>query len=169
MTINIDNFWLNFLSIAIGITGVALAVYEAQSKSKLEKVLKSQIVLMLTRVRVLAPWAHSIRTDIKKYSTPANSNMNKYLWTQYQGINDLYTQMVGYYLQYESSFTYTDLKTMIDNDFINSHWQEEVWRSLMVHRPENREAPVPDYYISNFDNRKKTGNSNTQKTGKYNP
>ncbi|MCK4404277.1 MAG: hypothetical protein KAW02_04230 [candidate division Zixibacteria bacterium] len=75
-------------------------------------------------------------------------NLVRWIWIRYKGLCDLYVMMVTHFLFFEKRFTYDDLKRLVDNKVISSSWEEDIWRNLIAQRPENRNATVPDPFIS---------------------
>ena len=140
--------WFNYISIAIGIAGLCFAVYERHSRQKLKRVLKNQYMVLFNRIKNYVPRASVIESYIIENKLPTDSKLVRHLWIKYQGLNDLYVSTVGYFLQHENKFTYSDLKKFVDNQFISSEWSEKVWRSLICHRKENRKSEVPDLFCA---------------------
>ena len=140
--------WLNVLSLCIGAVGLIFALYEYQSKLNLKRVLRGQYMVLFNRMKYMLPRATVIEKYIAEHDIPPESHLVKHLWTQYQGIHDCYVSMVGSYLQYEKKFTYKDIESLIANQFINTVWQEKIWRSLICNRIENKGKQIPEFFMN---------------------
>jgi hypothetical protein len=68
----------------------------------------------------------------------SKETLRQWLWSLHKGASDNYVALVNYYLSLEESFTYKDLEYLKKAGVITTNWEENVWRSQIVFRPENR-------------------------------
>ena len=134
---------LLYLSLAIGVIGLLFGWYEKREHIRLKDAFLDQSNVMMQRLVARSIAAKKIRTLLKSVSN--NEKVSELMWTQYQGISDLYVGMVSYYLQNVGRFTYEDIARLVRNGFITTRWEESVWRDLVALRPENRARDVPDF------------------------
>jgi len=139
--------WLEIftaLSFAVGIGGIVMAIIQHRARVRLKGVHNSQLLAALNRTNMMVGLKDNIRKMIQKVQ---DAETIGWVWSKHQGICDLYVMIVSHYLSVEKTFTYGDLKTLVQNRVITSKWEERIWRNLIGQRPENRNAHVPDNYI----------------------
>ena len=141
------NTFLPIGSFVIGLLGLIFGLMQYRDSRRIKRLMEDQYMVLFNRVKYRMPSKETIRKYISEHQLSGDSKLTDHLWTSYQGISDLYVSMVGFYLNNEKKFTYTDLEKMVKNKFVNSHWQEKVWRNLISNRPENRNTSVPDFYL----------------------
>jgi hypothetical protein len=155
-----------FLSITgtlFGIVGTLLAFFQWKKVKNVEKLRREQLSASINRAKFLIIPNEVIEKIIMNDDIESKETLRQWLWSLHKGASDNYVALVNYYLSLEESFTYKDLEYLKKAGVITTNWEENVWRSQIVFRPENRKKSED---ISHFEldtqnytvKRKKTDN-----------
>jgi hypothetical protein len=140
-----------FLSITgtlFGIVGTLLAFFQWKKVKNVEKLRREQLSASINRAKFLIIPNEVIEKIIMNDDIESKETLRQWLWSLHKGASDNYVALVNYYLSLEESFTYKDLEYLKKAGVITTNWEENVWRSQIVFRPENRKKSED---ISHFE------------------
>jgi len=137
-----------FLSIIGTLLGTLFAVLQWKKVKNVEKLRREQLSASINRAKFLIIPNEVIEKIIMNDDIESKETLRQWLWSLHKGASDNYVALVNYYLSLEESFTYKDLEYLKKAGVITTNWEENVWRSQIVFRPENRKKSED---ISHFE------------------
>lgn len=135
---------LEIISSVIGLLGLGFALYEYVKRVRIETALRTQFGISLNRLRSLMTYDMDMNRLLEEVES---KEVIAWAWANNKGLSDIYASMVGYYLAGQSTFTYKDLKSHVDNGVVRTAWEEYVWRDAIAFRPENQGGKPPEPFI----------------------
>ena len=127
-----------FLSIIGTLLGTLFAVLQWKKVKNVEKLRREQLSASINRAKFLIIPNEVIEKIIMNDDIESKETLRQWLWSLHKGASDNYVALVNYYLSLEESFTYKDLEYLKKAGVITTNWEENVWRSQIALRPENR-------------------------------
>jgi hypothetical protein len=127
-----------FLSIIGTLLGTLFAVLQWKKVKNVERLRREQLSASINRAKFLIIPNEVIEKIIMNDDIESKETLRQWLWSLHKGASDNYVALVNYYLSLEESFTYKDLEYLKKAGVITTNWEENVWRSQIVFRPENR-------------------------------
>ena len=137
-----------FLSIIGTLLGTLFAVLQWKKVKNVEKLRREQLSASINRAKFLIIPNEVIEKIIMNDDIESKETLRQWLWSLHKGASDNYVALVNYYLSLEESFTHKDLEYLKKAGVITTNWEENVWRSQIVFRPENRKKSED---ISHFE------------------
>ena len=137
-----------FLSIIGTLLGTLFAVLQWKKVKNVERLRREQLSASINRAKFLIIPNEVIEKIIMNDDIESKETLRQWLWSLHKGASDNYVALVNYYLSLEESFTYKDLEYLKKAGVITTNWEENVWRSQIVFRPENRKKSED---ISHFE------------------
>ena len=132
------DLFLSITSTLFGIVGTLLAIFQWKKVKNVEKLRREQLSASINRAKFLIIPNEVIEKIIMNDDIESKETLRQWLWSLHKGASDNYVALVNYYLSLEESFTYKDLEYLKKAGVITTNWEENVWRSQIVFRPENR-------------------------------
>jgi len=127
-----------FLSIIGTLLGTLFAVLQWKKVKNVERLRREQLSASINRAKFLIIPNEVIEKIIMNDDIESKETLRQWLWSLHKGASDNYVALVNYYLSLEESFTYKDLEYLKKAGVITTNWEENVWRSQIALRPENR-------------------------------
>lgn len=131
-----------FVGTALGIAGLAVAYVQWKQTKDVERLRREQLLASINRAKFLIIPNEVIEKILEKDSPESEETLRQWLWTLHKGASDNYVTAVYYYLSFEDRFTYKDLEYAKKAGVITTNWEENIWRSLIGLRVENRKKGV---------------------------
>jgi hypothetical protein len=142
---------LSVASFVLGIAGLVFGFIQHRGRGRAESVLQVQLSAVLNRVRAMVPY----RKDLEgMLSDGRGEALQKWVWSLYKGLSDLYVAAVSYYLSSQSRFTYAHLEKFVKAGGVNTRWEEKIWRDMLALRPENKDGDAPGFFIKDAETNK---------------
>ena len=132
------DLFLSITSTLFGIVGTLLAIFQWKKVKNVEKLRREQLSASINRAKFLIIPNEVIEKIIMNDDIESKETLRQWLWSLHKGASDNYVALVNYYLSLEKSFTYKDLEYLKKAGVITTNWEENVWRSQIALRPENR-------------------------------
>jgi len=132
------DLFLSITSALLGIVGTLFAIVQWKKVKNVEKLRREQLSASINRAKFLIIPNEVIEKIIMNDDIESKETLRQWLWSLHKGASDNYVALVNYYLSLEESFTYKDLEYLKKAGVITTNWEENVWRSQIVFRPENR-------------------------------
>jgi len=132
------DLFLSITSALFGIVGTLLAIFQWKKVKNVEKLRREQLSASINRAKFLIIPNEVIEKIIMNDDIESKETLRQWLWSLHKGASDNYVALVNYYLSLEESFTYKDLEYLKKAGVITTNWEENVWRSQIALRPENR-------------------------------
>ena len=127
---------------ALGIAGLAVAYVQWKQTKDVDRLRREQLLASINRAKFLIIPNEVIEKILEKDSPESEETLRQWLWTLHKGASDNYVTAVYYYLSFEDRFTYKDLEYAKKAGVITTNWEENIWRSLIGLRVENRKKGV---------------------------
>jgi hypothetical protein len=131
-----------FVGTALGIAGLAVAYVQWKQTKDVDRLRREQLLASINRAKFLIIPNEVIEKILEKDSPESEETLRQWLWTLHKGASDNYVTAVYYYLSFEDRFTYKDLEYAKKAGVITTNWEENIWRSLIGLRVENRKKGV---------------------------
>ena len=131
-----------FVGTALGIAGLAVAYVQWKQTKDVERLRREQLLASINRAKFLIIPNEVIEKILEKDSPESEETLRQWLWTLHKRASDNYVTAVYYYLSFEDRFTYKDLEYAKKAGVITTNWEENIWRSLIGLRVENRKKGV---------------------------
>ena len=139
MTFEIWSFTIGAL---LGMIGLAVAYIQWKQTKDVERLRREQLLASINRAKFMIIPNAVIEKILEKGNPESGETLRQWLWSLHKGASDNYMTAVYYYLSFEDQFTYDDLEFAKKAAVITTHWEEQVWRSLIGLRAENRKKGV---------------------------
>ena len=127
---------------ALGIIGLVIGFIQWKQTKNVEKLRREQLLATINRAKFLIIPNEVIEKILEGDNPESKETLRQWLWSLHKGASDNYVTAVYYYLSFEDKFTYEDLEYAKRAGIITTNWEENVWRSLIGLRPENRKKGV---------------------------
>lgn len=131
-------------SLIVGIVGLVLAYLQYRSRARVEDARSTVFITLVDRINRLVSSTSYIRRVLKEMDRDEIASI---LWQQQKGLSSLYAHTVSLIVMHERRFTYDDLARMVTSGHVTGRWEEEIWRTAIALKPENRDRPVPDWHF----------------------
>jgi hypothetical protein len=126
----------------LGIVGLVVAYFQWKKTKDVERLRRVQLLASINQAKFLVIPNTVVEKVFQKGNPESAETLRQWLWTLHKGTSDNYVAAVYYYLSFEDKFTYDDLEFAKKAGIVSTNWEEQVWRSLIGLREENRKKRV---------------------------
>ncbi|MGD2084560.1 MAG: hypothetical protein PVH61_00100 [Candidatus Aminicenantes bacterium] len=142
---------LSLVSIAIGVAGIAIALWQRHERIRLRQVFDNYIFRIMEQAQALTPYQKDMQRILEGTE---NHAVRQWACMQYKGISDLYRTSVDHFLSTRARFTFDDLHRLVMSGVIVTRWEESIWRASVGARIENFRKEPPPFFIKNDEARR---------------
>jgi hypothetical protein len=147
---------IDLISFVIGtllaIIGLIVAYYQWRETKDVERLRREQLLAQINRARYLIIPNEVIEIIVDKNDPRSEETLRQWIWSVHKGASDNYVQTVYFYLSTIGKFTFADLEQAKRAGVVTSNWEEDVWRSLIALREENRGKLPEDEFVLDRSN-----------------